>query len=108
MEDEEEDSLPTPLLMHKAKARPVIEGAQQLTCACKPSAHLKQLMVGEGSADGSVHTYMGWHLYHVLLTELNADTDIGHAKYAYLAGFDDLIATAIKEVEGDPKSVHKA
>jgi hypothetical protein len=51
---------------------------------------------------------MGWHLYHVSLTELDADTDIGHAEYAYLAGFDDLIATAIKEAEGVPKSVHEA
>jgi hypothetical protein len=41
MEDEEEDSLPTPPLTHKGKARPAIERAQQLTCACKPLAHLK-------------------------------------------------------------------
>jgi hypothetical protein len=90
------------------KARPVTDGMQQSTQACKPSAHLKRLIAGKGSADGTSHSYMGWHPYHVSLTELEAGTDTGHAKYAYLAGFDDLIAAAIKEAEGDPKSVKEA
>jgi hypothetical protein len=59
-------------------------------------------MAGEGSADGSACMYMGWHPYHISLTKLNADADIGHAEYAYLAGFNDLIAVAIKEAEGNP------
>jgi hypothetical protein len=85
------------------KARPATDGMWQLTQACKPSAHLKWLISGEGSADGTSCSYMGWHPYHVSLTEPKADTDAGHAKYAYLAGFDNLIATAIKEAEGNPQ-----
>jgi hypothetical protein len=118
MEDEESDSstMPPPTGKGKApahapavskKARPASDGTQQLTRTCKPSAHLKRLIAGEGSADGTSCTYTGWHPYHVSLTKLDADADAGHAEYAYLAGFDDLIAAAIKEAEGDPKSVRE-
>jgi hypothetical protein len=119
MEDEESDSSSSPLPMGKGKApahapavlkkaRPASDGMQQLTCAHKPLAHLKWLIAGEGSVDGMSRSYTGWHPYHVSLTELDVDADAGHAKYAYLAGFNDLIAAAVKEVEGDPKSVKKA
>jgi hypothetical protein len=119
MEDEESDSSSTPPPTGKGKApahapaaskkaRPASDGTRQSTHACKPSAYLKWLIVGEGSADGTSHSYMGWHPYHVSLTKLDTDADAGHAKYAYLAGFNNLIATAIKEVEGNPKSVKEA
>jgi hypothetical protein len=119
MEDEESDSLSTPPPTGKGKApahapaaskkaMPVSDGMRQSTCACKPSAHLKRLIVGKGSADGTSCSYTGWHPYHISLTKLDTDADTGHAEYAYLAGFDDLIAAAIKEAEGDPKSVKEA
>jgi hypothetical protein len=118
-EEEESDSSTTLLPTGKGKAlahapaalkkaRPATDGMWQSTQACKPSAHLKRLIAGKGSADRTLHSYTGWHPYHVSLTKLKADADAGHAKYAYLAGFDDLIATAIKKAEGDPKSVKEA
>jgi hypothetical protein len=86
----------------------------QSTQTHKPLAHVRRLATGEGMTDGSSQSFPGWHLDYAghsmtksaSLIEVLAEPDMGDS--AFLADLDNVIVVAIKESDGDPKTVSKA
>jgi len=70
-----------------------VQPTRQSTRLWKPSALVKRIEVGEGTAGDELAGY----------AEDNPDP----FKWANLAGYEEIIATTIQEVEGDPKSIQK-
>jgi hypothetical protein len=69
------------------------------------------ISLGKGTADGTSQSFLGWYLDHVRhsatrsvsLIEALAGPDTGDS--TFLANLDSVIAVAIKESDGDPKTV---
>src|SRR6267142_598588 len=98
VEDELDDEAAGPAAPKKRKgkgpARPEAQVAQptrQSTRLRKSSALIKRIEAGEGTAGDELAGYV----------EDNPDP----SKWANLAGYEEIIAATIQEVEGDPKSV---
>jgi hypothetical protein len=68
----------------------------------KPSALVRRIEAGEGTTDGHLSAYADMPA----LAEVTDDHD--EPDWVYAAGFDDIVAATIQEVEGDPRSVAEA
>jgi hypothetical protein len=109
------EGLSTPVPQkRKGKSAEAAQPMRQSTRTCKPSAHVRQLATGEGTTDGTSQSFPGWHLDHTRhsvtksasLIEALAGPDAGDS--AFLADLDTIIVAAIKEADGDPKTVSEA
>ena len=109
------DGLNTPVPWNcKGKPAEAAQPTRQSTRTRKPSAHVHWLAMGEGMTDGSSQSFLGWHpddaghsaTKSTLLIEALAGPDAGDS--AFLADLDNVIAAAIKESDGDPKTVSEA
>jgi hypothetical protein len=95
----------------KGKPAEVAQPTRQSTWTCKPSAHVRRLAMGEGMTDGSSQSFPGWHLNYAghsatkstSLIEALAGPDTGDS--AFLADLNNVIVVAIKESDGDPKTL---
>jgi hypothetical protein len=80
----------------------------------KPLAHVCRLATGKGMLDGTSQGFPGWHPDYAghsttkstSLIESLAGSDFGES--AFLADLDNVIVVAIKEADGDPKTVSEA
>jgi hypothetical protein len=94
----------------KGKPAKVAQPTWQSTQTHKLSAHVHRLATGEGTMDGSSQSFPGWHLDYAghsttksaSLIEALAGPDTGDS--AFLANLNNVIAAAIKESDGDPKT----
>jgi len=104
---------PSTPVVQKCKGKPT-EAAQpthQSTWMRKPSTHVWRLATGEGTSDGTSKGFLGWHPDYVrhsttkstLLIEVLVGPDFGDS--AFLANLDNVIMAAIKELDGDLKTV---
>jgi hypothetical protein len=109
------DGLNTPVLWNcKGKPTEVAQPTWQSTWTHKLSAHVRQLATGEGTMDGSSQSFLGWHPDYARhsvtkstsLIEALAGPDMGDS--TFLTNLDNVIMVAIKESDGDPKTVSKA
>jgi transposase InsO family protein len=103
VEDELAEEPPTPPGQRKGKAAArqaapaqAAQSTRKSTRNRKPSALLKMIEAGEGTADGE------W-------ADLADDVDdASRNEWAYLAGHEETVATAVLEAHGDPKTVAEA
>src|SRR5487761_336488 len=105
VEDELDEEPPSKSAPRKRKGKAPAQAVQptrQSTRARKPSALARRIEAGEGTADGLDSDSAS---AASLTTPL---PDSSSCEWAYLAGFGDVIAAAIQEIEGDPKSVQEA
>ena len=101
VEDKLNDKVAGPAAPKKHKGKgPARPGAQpvqptrQSTRLWKPSALVKRIEAGKGTAGDKLVRY--------------AEDDPDPSKWANLAGYKEIIAATIQEVEGNPKSVQEA
>jgi len=101
VEDKLDDEAAGPSILKKRKGKgpacPEAQAAQptrKSTRLWKPSTVVKRIEAGEGTAGDELAGY----------TEDNEDP----SEWANLAGYKELIAATIQEVEGNPKSVQEA
>jgi transposase InsO family protein len=101
VEDELEDGPGTPPAPRGRGGRgaarrgaPAPQPTRQSTRLRKPSALVRRIEAGEGTAGEELAGY--------------AEDDEDPSEWANLAGFEDVIAATIQEVEGDPKTVQEA
>jgi hypothetical protein len=98
----------------KGKLAEVAQPMHQSVQVCKPSAHVHRLATGKGMSDGTFQGFPGWHLDYAgqsmamstMLLQLLRGLDFGN--HAFLADLDGVITAAIRESEGDPKTVSEA
>ena len=67
-------------------------------------------MSGEGSADGNLAAPGGLETVDVSESACSIDTqpDSSAGECVYLAGLEDVMAAAVQEAEGDPKTLEEA
>ena len=67
-------------------------------------------MSREGSADGNLTALGGLETVDVSESACSIDTqpDSSAGECAYLAGLEDVMAAAVQEAEGDPKTLEEA
>jgi len=99
--DELDDEVAGPVIPKKRKgkgpAHPEVQAVQptwQSTRLWKPSAVVKRIEAGEGTARDELVGY--------------AEDDEDPSEWANLTGYKEIIAATIQEVEGDPKSIQEA
>ena len=98
----------------KGKSAEAAQPTRQSARARKPSAHVRRLATGEGTSDGISQGFPGWHPDYAgqsvatsaMLLQSLGGPDFGD--HAFLADLDGVIAAAIRESEGDPKTVSEA
>jgi len=106
------EGLSTPVARkHKGKPAEVAQPTHQSTWMRKPSTHVQRLATGEGTSDGTSKGFPGWHPDYVrhsvtksaLLIEALAGPDFGDS--TFLTDLNNVIAAAIKELDGNLKTV---
>ena len=91
VEDELVDQMPAP----------AVRPTRQSTRVRKPSALARRVEAGEGTTDGHLSA-------HADVTPLTTVPIESEPEWAYCAGFDDIVAATLQDIEGDPKSVGEA
>ena len=82
--------------------QPVPQPTRQSTRVKKPSALIRRIEAGEGTADGSPPPQA--HFASLTHTPLEPQAH----EFAFFAGAEEIIAAAVQDADGDPKSVPQA
>ena len=94
--------LPTPRKRAPKVQPPATQPTRQSTRLKKPSAIVRRIEAGEGTADGTPPP----NAQTASLTTSHLDAP--EHEFAYFADSEEVIANAIQETEGDPKTVPQA
>jgi hypothetical protein len=113
---DEEDAVstqPTPASkkVKAARALSTTQGTCQSAWHSKPSDYMRRLASGEGSVDRSPAVPASFSMDDASgksASAVNAHPDTGPQEYALYAGLEDVMAAAIQDAEGDPKTLQEA